>query len=47
MTTIESSFGFNMNIKILNILKMFLLIISNIPDMVLVSVSVDHFDNLS
>ena len=46
MTTFESSFDFDMNIKIPIVLKMPLLILSTI-DLMLALVSVNYFGNLS
>ena len=47
MTTFESSFDFNMNIKILIILKIPFLVLSTILDFMLVLVSVNYFGILS
>ena len=41
-----SSFEFNMKMKILIILKTPFLILSTVPDLMLVLVSVNYFDNL-
>ena len=47
MTTFESSFDFNMNMKIVIILKMSFLFLPTILDLMLVLVSENYFDNLS
>ena len=47
MITFESSFDFNMNMKILIILKMLFLVLSTILGLMLVSVSVNYFVILS
>ena len=48
MLTFESSsFDFNIRMKILAILRMPFLILSTIPDLMFVLVSVNYFDNLS